>query len=272
MIIICGIEKPQLFVYTDCGKEACRMKYENAQDILPEALLRQLQKYVSGKLIYVPAREKKRKWGAVSGYRAFLQERNQQIREQFALGKPVEELADEHFLSCESIRRIVYSRKETRTMHYQGTLSSAREWARYNKLEEWVHEYLLSDGRNKAFSDGLKIVDRIFLGPVVMPLDIFSRCTGPVEEGLKYPIPPDVWEKRVQQLMEAVNRKKDLAPLIVHYLIPEGETEGTFELNDGNHRWEAYKRLGIREAHVIVWITDREEYDQFMERYGAYMK
>lgn len=143
MRIVFGIERPVLFAYTDCGREACRMKYENAQDILPEALLRQLQKYVSGKLIYVPAREKKRKWGAVSGYRAFLQQRNQLIREQFALGKPVEELADEHFLSCESIKRIVYSRKETMTMHYQGTLSSAREWARYHKLEEWVHEYLL---------------------------------------------------------------------------------------------------------------------------------
>ena len=247
------------------------MKYENAQDILPQALLRQLQKYVSGKLIYVPAREKKRQWGAVSGYRAFLQQRNQQIREQFALGKPVEALADEHFLSCESIRRIVYNRKENVTMHYQGTLTSAREWARNNKLEEWVHAYLLSDGRNKPFSDGLKMVDRIFLGPAVMPLDTFSRCTGPVEEGLKYRIPPEMWEKRVQQLMEAVKQEKDLAPLIVHYLIPEGEMEGTFELNDGNHRWEACKRLGIREASVIVWITDREEYDQFMERYGAYI-
>ena len=67
-------------------------------------------------------------------------------------------------------------------MNYQGTLSSAQEWARQGMLEEWVHAYLLSDGDNKPFSDGLKIVDRIFLGPIRMPLNLFHRCTGPVEE------------------------------------------------------------------------------------------
>ena len=30
------------------------MKYKNAQDILPDQLLRELQKYVSGETIYVP--------------------------------------------------------------------------------------------------------------------------------------------------------------------------------------------------------------------------
>ncbi|MBE5803485.1 MAG: hypothetical protein E7316_03135 [Clostridiales bacterium] len=248
------------------------MKYENARDLLPEPLLRQVQKYISGKLVYVPARERKRAWGAASGYREYLRERNREIRARFAVGDPIEQLADKYHLSCESIKRIVYCRKETMKMEYQGTLSSAQEWARQGGLEDWVHAYLLSDGHNKPFSDGLKIVDRIFLGPIAMPLDLFHRCTGPVEEGLKYQIHPEVWERGVRQMMEAIPQQPDLPPLIAHYLIPEGKTLGEFELNDGNHRWEAYKRLGIREAHVIVWITDREEYEQFMQRYGEYVK
>ena len=32
------------------------MKYENARDLLPEPLLHQVQKYISGKLVYIPAR------------------------------------------------------------------------------------------------------------------------------------------------------------------------------------------------------------------------
>lgn len=247
------------------------MKYENAQNILPDELLKQLQKYVSGKLIYVPARERKRKWGTVSGYRSYLQARNQWIREQFSLGMPVDELAEEHHLSCETIKRIVYNKKETVEMMYQDTLSSAREWARQNKLEEWVHAYLLSDGHNKPFSDGLKIVDRIFLGPLTMPLRLFSRCTGPMEENLKYQIPAEMWENRVRHLMKLMEEKQDLPPFIVHYLIPEGRKEGVFELNDGNHRFEACKRLGVEEGAVIIWITDENEYDQFMERYGQYV-
>lgn len=247
------------------------MKYENARDLLPEHLLRQVQKYISGKLVYIPARERKRQWGAVSGYRQYLQERNRSIRAQYAMGDSMEALAEEYHLSHDSIRKIVYNGKDAIRMPYQGTLSSAQEWARQGNLEEWVHMYLLTDGHNQPFSDGLKIVDRIFLGPIEMPLDLFQRCTGPTEEGLKYQIHPEAWEKKVQQLMKVVAGKQDIPPMIVHYLIPEGEEEGVFELNDGNHRWEACRRMNVEKAFVIVWITDRDEYEQFMERFGGYL-
>ena len=36
------------------------MNYENGKDIFPEALLKQIQKYVSGKLVYIPATETKK--------------------------------------------------------------------------------------------------------------------------------------------------------------------------------------------------------------------
>lgn len=61
-----------------------------------------------------------------------------------------------------------------------------------------------------------------------------------------------------------------MSPLIVHYLIENGNDY--FELNDGNHRLEAYKRLGIEEYYVIVWITEKDEYDSFMEKYSQYLK
>lgn len=155
-------------------------------------------------------------------------------------------------------------------MNYHCTLSSAQEWAKNGKLEDWVHAYLLSDGHNKPFSDGLKIVDRIFLGPVTMPLSLFRRCCGP-EETMSYRIDPKWWETHVAHLQEAIQSDPDMPPLIVHYMIPEGQSEGIFELNDGNTRFEAYSRLGVTKANVIVWITDRYEYDQFTERYGHYL-
>lgn len=247
------------------------MKYENARDILPEPLLRQIQKYVSGKLIYIPSRERKREWGAVSGYRQYLLSRNQDIRAQFALGETVEDLADAYHLSCETIRRIVYNRKEKITMKYAGTLTSAMEWAQQGRLEEWVHLYLLSDGHNREFSDGLHLVDRQFLGPVTMPLRLFHRCCGP-EEGMRWQIPEQVWEGKVESLMQVIRDGTDLPPLIVHYLIEPGKSEGEFELSDGNHRHEAYRRLGVAEAPVIVWITDRDEQEQFMQRFGEYFR
>ena len=40
-----------------------------------------------------------------------------------------------------------------------------------------------------------------------------------------------------------------------------------FELCDGNHRFEALLRLGIKEYPVIVWMTEKDEYDDFVKNY-----
>ena len=47
------------------------MKYLNAQGILPDVLVKELQAYVQGGYIYVPVeQEQQKRWGEVSGYRA----------------------------------------------------------------------------------------------------------------------------------------------------------------------------------------------------------
>lgn len=114
------------------------MKYENARDLLPEELLRQVQKYFSGKVVYIPAREKKREWGSASGYREWLRQRNGEICSRFHAGESIEALADSYHLSGESIKRIVYSRKEIYRMEYRNALSSVREW---EKTESWRNGY-----------------------------------------------------------------------------------------------------------------------------------
>ena len=56
------------------------MKYKNAQVILPDALVKELQSYVQGEYIYVPVeQEQQKRWGEVSGYRKELEQRNQKI-------------------------------------------------------------------------------------------------------------------------------------------------------------------------------------------------
>lgn len=246
------------------------MKYENGKDIFPERLLKQIQKYVSGKLVYIPASSQKRAWGETSGYKQYLNERNRDIKAKFDAGAGIGQLADEYYLSHESIKKIVYSKKEVFIMEYQCTLSSAQNYAKHNKLEEWVHSYLLSDGHNKEFSDGLKLFDRYFIGPVKMPLSLFTRCCGP-EENMKWQINREWFEKHVNRLMEVLQKETDMPPLIVHFLTDDGKADGEFELNDGNHRLEAYSRLGITEYYAIVWITEESEYELFLNKYQQYL-
>ncbi|WP_336823710.1 CD3324 family protein [Sporosarcina sp. USHLN248] len=80
--------------------------------MLPEELLVEIQKYVQGETIYIPKQKcTYEKWGSLSGGRKKIDERNASIRDGFTSGKSICQLAQEYFLSTETIKKIVYSRK-----------------------------------------------------------------------------------------------------------------------------------------------------------------
>ena len=241
------------------------MAYRNARDIFPEGLLRQIQKYVSGETIYIPAGVEKKDWGETSGYQQYIRERNAAIREAFQGGKTIEALTEEYSLSYDTIKRIVYSKKEVTMLKYSATLDSAMEYGREEKMDAWVHLYLNEEGRNIPFSDGLKLFDRYFISPAQFPISLFHRCAGP-EEDMKYRIDKDWWEHKIAELTKAVQAGAEMPPMIVHYV------GGEFELNDGNHRHKVYEDLGIETAWVILWITEEAELTDFMSKYGEYVK
>ncbi|MFC5702370.1 CD3324 family protein [Cohnella faecalis] len=88
------------------------MKYIKADTVFPEELLAQIQKYVQGRLVYIPNPEGfRKKWGENSGSRTYLSLRNSEIRRQFDEGKTIGDLMDDFSLSYDSIKKIVYSKK-----------------------------------------------------------------------------------------------------------------------------------------------------------------
>lgn len=87
------------------------MKYKRAEDILPEELLKEIQKYVSGEMVYIPSPEGTRKgWGENSGGKVYLQSRNSEIRSRFRDGFSIDQLTSVFCLSYDSIKKIVYSK------------------------------------------------------------------------------------------------------------------------------------------------------------------
>lgn len=84
------------------------MRYQNAAEILPERLLRELQTYLDGELLYVPRASTKKDWGADSGSRAFYRERNQEIRRLYREGVSMETLAKRYRLAESTIKKIIY--------------------------------------------------------------------------------------------------------------------------------------------------------------------
>lgn len=98
------------------------MKYENAKDVLPNDLFSELQKYAAGKLLYVPSPCARRPWGIGTGYRRQLDERNDEIRTKFAGGASIDSLADAYFLTPETVKKIVYRKKENVPMEIKEIL------------------------------------------------------------------------------------------------------------------------------------------------------
>lgn len=84
------------------------MKYINAAEILPEKLLRELQTYADGELLYIPKASAKKEWGASSGSKLFYQERNQTLRKLFQEGCSVEMLAKQYGLAYSTVKNIIY--------------------------------------------------------------------------------------------------------------------------------------------------------------------
>ena len=85
------------------------MSYIKAEDILPEDLLHQIQRYADGVYIYIPRKQGSRKaWGQETGYKAELQNRNRLICSDYAAGCSVSQLACKYHLSERSIQRILH--------------------------------------------------------------------------------------------------------------------------------------------------------------------
>lgn len=91
------------------------MGYRNAADILPEGLLRELQEYIEGEILYVPKAAPKKEWGESSGSRSYYLKRNRKIRESFLAGITMEELADEYGLAQNTIHKIIYGNERDET-------------------------------------------------------------------------------------------------------------------------------------------------------------
>lgn len=85
------------------------MKYINAKTILPEELIRELQQYIQGEYLYIPALcEQRKQWGEKTGYRNELNQRNSEIRKKYQGGSSMEALAMQYSLSLSAIRKIIY--------------------------------------------------------------------------------------------------------------------------------------------------------------------
>lgn len=84
------------------------MSYKNGKDVLPPGLLKELQKYIDGELVYIPKRDDRRAgWGEMNGTRRMIEKRNEEIYRKYMSGSSIMELIRSYHLSEDSIRKII---------------------------------------------------------------------------------------------------------------------------------------------------------------------
>jgi hypothetical protein len=84
------------------------MKYMNAAEVLPEYLIIEIQKHISGEVLYIPTGDERFKWGEKNGTKRYFEIRNKQIKQQYQIGYTIEQISVEFGLAYETIRKIVY--------------------------------------------------------------------------------------------------------------------------------------------------------------------
>ena len=215
------------------------MKYENAKELLPETLLKEVQKYAGGKLLYIPVENESKSWGEASGYRQKLLKRNVMISNRYKSGATLSELSEEYFLSLDSIKKIVYGKKE-KNLLFELTVESAICYANAGLLEEWLTLYY------NAFRDNEKIrFDEVI-------------CCGVMK------VPLRLIEDRMDESTKVeYNDDNPQEPLLITY------REGKFEVSCQQELYCVLKQKKIN-AYPSLLMVQKEEYKQFERQFGRY--
>lgn len=214
------------------------MKYENAKEILPEGLLKEVQKYAGGKLLYIPVENENKSWGESSGYRQKLLKRNVMISNRYKAGATLSELAEEYFLSLDSIKKIVYGKKEKKLL-FEPSVESAVCYANAGLLEEWLTLYYDSFQRSKSI-DFAKVV-----------------CCGVLKVPLRLIEAENIDSITVERDFESAE------PLIIVY------KNGEFKADCQRELFTGLKARKIN-AYPALLMVQKEEYKTFERQFGRY--
>lgn len=83
------------------------MRYENADQIFPVELMKEIRKFIPEGYIYISPQNGRKEWGSVSGQKKELEQRNMEIYKEYRDGKSVEVISRERYLSISSVYRII---------------------------------------------------------------------------------------------------------------------------------------------------------------------
>jgi putative hydrolase of the HAD superfamily len=141
------------------------------------------------------------------------------------------------------------------------TRESARDASRRGDgaMARWVGDFLASRGSDNAtLASGLAQSPHWWAGPLRVRLDDLVTLAGPEGDDVLCTVAPEDWERDVEHMEEHLDEGWEPPPLVAQF------DDGRLLLQDGNHRYDAMRRAGERDAWVIVWFDSPDARDAFV--------
>ena len=135
----------------------------------------------------------------------------------------------------------------------ENDLAKALDAIEKGLFEEWLHVFLLGEGRNLLLSEGLKKKKRYWIAPFEMDLSRLKRIGG-WEKGMEYVQEKESWKKHVGKMKNSLSKGWKPYPLIVEF------KKGIFTVRDGSHRMDALKKAGYKKCWTVIWTNSKKDY------------
>jgi hypothetical protein len=143
------------------------------------------------------------------------------------------------------------------------SLEGARRAAASGQIEEWVRDFLASEGSdNGVLAAAIALRDCWWAGPVEVDVADLQRIAGP-EASLPYPIEPEEWHDEVEAMGESLDDGWEPPPLLAEHV------DGRLVLEDGSHRYEALVEAGAPRAWVLLLFPDEPTRDAWLASRAA---
>lgn len=121
--------------------------------------------------------------------------------------------------------------------------------------------FLRNDGKNVALSEGLLLKEREYLGLIKLNMFYFKDIKEGTPEYLYAENDIDYFFWIVENMKNSIE-DWDIPPLIVEY------RDDKFFVNDGRHRLEMYRQLGVEVVDVVLWTTGKANKKKLLEVLG----
>lgn len=252
------------------------MKYQNANNVLPQELLEQIQEYVQGEYLYIPI-QSKRSAESVTDYKTELEKRDAQIYRKYLEGIGRKRLSEIFHLSESSIRRIIINQRKEYTVMNIKITEILYQWGLEEKEIKQIYDTAWQVGDDyvlKVYHDVELLERNLKILQILSEMNIPVGEIVPTKSNERYAVHDDIFcflskklpGKNIVQIDDVEKVALKMGEIIadLHIAFQKCESEGVFWNNSLLDEMNGWVKNNLEKNH---WsYIDKETYEETLSR------